>query len=153
MMLRDVMTHAVTVEQEFKKKTKAQQSNARLLLLMIVMIPLLALSLYSWIARPEFIWGRRALALPVVEQDANLRMAMFLLGMRLDAYREETGAYPPSLDEVGERAPGITYTLVTDSTFQLSGMAGSHEVVFLSEGNAEEFLGRTKDVIQTRRKR
>ena len=153
MMLRDAVTHAVNAEREAKRKSTAGTSNARVILLMMAMIPLLALSAYSWIARPAWIWGPPVRPLSSVEQEANLRMAMYLLGMRIDAYREQTGAYPSSLPALGETIPGVVYTQLTDSTFQLRGVAAGQEIVFQSDGSGKEFLGNTLDVIQTRRTR
>ena len=134
-------------DESFKKKTVARTSNARLVTLLIVALPLLGLSIYSWIARPEFIWGRTARPMQPAEADANLRMAMFLLGMRLDAYREEQGFYPASLDAIGESLPGVSYELVTDSIFELRGVVGQQPIIFRSDMTADEYLGKTKNII------
>ena len=140
-------------EKSFKKKTVARTSNARLVILLSVALPLLGFSLYSWIARPAFIWGPAARPMLPAEADANLRMAMFLLGMRLDAYREERGYYPASLDAIGESLPGVSYELVTDSIFELRGVVGQHPIIFRSDMTADEYLGKTKSIISGSRSR
>ena len=112
-----------------------------------------AFTLYSWLGRPSFIWGPRGTPPAPEVQEANLRMAMFLQGMRVDKYRKEHRAYPASLAELGDSVPGLSYQRLSDSTFELRGRAANREVVFRNDMRSSDFLGNTKDVIQARRKR
>jgi hypothetical protein len=147
MALRDAVAQAMESEQSFKRKPTSEVSRARMVALLAVMIPLLALSAYTWLARPASIWGPPLSSKPQAESEANLRAAMFFLGMRLDSYREEQGFYPASLDVLGETLPGVSYELVTDSTFELRGVVGQQPVIFRSDMTADEFLGHTKELI------
>ena len=116
-------------------------------------VALLAASAYSWIAKPELIWGTPAPAPAPEVQQANLRMSMFLFGMKVDRFRKQTGSYPESLAAIGDSIPGISYTRVSDSTFELRGRAANQEIVFRSDMPGADFLGNTKELIQARRKR
>ena len=151
MALRDAVAQAVESEKSFKKKTVGRGSKARLVTLLVIATPLLAVSIYSWVARPAFIWGPAVAPRSVAQSEANLKAAIFFLGMRLDAYREEQGFYPASLAAIGETIPGVTYELITDSVFELRGVVGRQPVLFRSDMTAEEYLGGTKELISSRR--
>lgn len=147
--LHDVVQHAISTEKEFQKKSVAKGSNARLVAMLVVAIPLLGFSVWSWVARPAFIWGG-APAMAPAQETANLRMTLYVLGMRLNKYRAAQGFYPASLEALGEHVPGVTYQLVTDSLFELRGLAGREHVVFRSDMNAKEYLGNAKEIISNR---
>ena len=78
---------------------------------------------------------------------------MFLFGMKVDRFRKQTGSYPESLAAMGDSIPGIGYARVSDSTFELRGRASNQEIVFRSDMRAADFLGNTKELILSRRKR
>lgn len=153
MALRDAVEQAVEAEKGFKRKSVVQVSRARLIALLVVALPLLAGSVYAWVARPEFIWGPAPRPVQPAEAEANLRVAMFLLAVRLDMYREEHGFYPASLDAMGEEElPAVSYELVADSLFELRGVVDRQPVIYRSDMTAEEFLRNSKDLISGRRR-
>lgn len=151
--LHDAITHSVATDREFKKKSSFAGGTGRRNSLLVLSALMAAFTLYSWIGRPSFIWGP-PIAPPAPEvQDANLRMAMFLMGMRVDKYKKEHRGYPESLAEVGASSKDMRYQRLDDSTFELRGKAANHEIVFRNDMRSDEFLGNTKDIIQSRRKR
>ena len=97
--LRDVMDHAVRVKREISEAKPLHRRRGVIALLLC--IPLLGFSIYSFVARPEFIWGAPA-RLPQEQAEANARVAMFLLAQRIEALRAARGDYPESLAEIGE---------------------------------------------------
>lgn len=143
--LRDVMAHAVEVEKEVHKSDAppGRSPAARVTMLAFSIIGL-AFSVYSYVARPEFIWGPQEKSIPEVRRDANLRFTLYLLGQRIRAYRRTNGTLPASLADVGESPRGITYAIVSDTVFELRAMDGAREVVFRSDVRPDEFLGDTK---------
>jgi hypothetical protein len=145
--LRDVMEHAVKVQKEFKKPTPPPKPRAPFILASILCIPLLALCVYSWVAKPAFIWGPGARPIPPVRQEANVRFAMFLLTQRIESYRHMTGAYPTALISIGENPDGITYTLISDSIFQLHATENGKQIVYQTGDNADVFLGNSVPLI------
>ena len=147
--LRDVMDHAVRVQREISEAKPLYRSR-KIVAALVICLPLLAFSVYSFVARPDFIWGTPAV-LPVPQRDANARVALFMLAQRLEAIRAERGDYPESLAEIGEDAPGITYTVSGDSIFELRFRADSSTtVVYRSNEDAERFLGDSPLRIQGR---
>ena len=151
--LHEAIAHSVETDREFKKKSLRSDGNGRRNTLIVLSVLMGAFTLYSWIGRPAFIWGPPIGPPPPEVQDANLRMAMFVTGMKLDKYKKEHRAYPASFAEFGDSVRGLSYERLSDSTFQLRGRAANREVVFRNDMRPDEFLGNTKDVIQSRRKR
>jgi len=85
MALAAVMDHAVKVHKETTGPIPRKQSHARVIGLTLLTIPLAALALYTWLARPEFIWGPGVTPVPAAQQDAGLRFSMYLLAHRIEA--------------------------------------------------------------------
>lgn len=148
MMLRDVMDHAVRVQKEITAPTSVNTGNARRITLAAVCAGLMAFSVYSWVARPEFIWGRAAQPLPPPRQNANVRFALYLLSQRIEFYRAAQGAYPASLGVIGEALPGVTFHVVSDSIFELRAMQDGKPIVFRSDESVDVFLGNSPLLIQ-----
>ena len=138
--LRDVMDHVVEVQKEITAPRELRPSRARLIGATIICVPLLTLCVYSWIARPEFIWGPKARSVAVVRRDANLRFAMFLLGQRVKSYRKTEGAYPASIAALGSQLPGVTYALVSNSIFELRAIERGKRIVYRSDEPTSRFL-------------
>jgi len=146
--LRDVMDHAVKVQQEDTAPSKLKRWNGRVIAASLICIPALAICVYSYVARPEFIWGPGAQPLPPAEQEAGMRFSMFLLAQRVEGYRHAQGAYPQSLDVIGERLEGVRYTLVSDSLYELRATDAGKPIVFRSNESVDAFLGNTAAIIQ-----
>jgi len=142
----------VGAEKAFKKKSTIA-GGSRQTGLIVLSVLMGAFTAYSWLAKPAFIWGAPVEAPPPAVQEANLRMSMFLFGMRIDKYKMTNRKYPESLDELGDSVRGITYERLSDSTFQLRGRAANHEVVFRNDMRQDEFLGNTRELIQSRRRK
>ena len=147
------MAHAVETDREFQKKSALTAGGGRGKLASLLAIALVAASAYSWIAKPAMIWGAPVPPPAPEVQQANMRMSMFLFGMKVVRFRKQTGSYPESLAAMGDSIQGISYARVSDSTFELRGRASNHEIVFRSDMSAADFLGNTKELILARRKR
>ena len=146
MALRDVMDHAVRMEREMATRSGNRRSRPRGIVGVAGALALLALSAYSLIARPAFIWGQPYTQSPA-RADASLRFGMYLLAQRLEAFRAEAGQYPSSLGDVGEAVEGVRYTLVADSVFELRSAADT-TVALRSDGAIDAFLGNSVRIIQ-----
>jgi hypothetical protein len=142
MALRDVLAHAVEVEKETRKHS-GPPGAARVgrTIAMVLSVPSLAFSVYSYVARPEFIWGARPVVETAERKGANLRFTMFLLSQRIQAQRAATGRLPATLADVRENKTGIAYTVVSDTVFELRAEEGGQPVVLRSDRPPGEFLG------------
>lgn len=148
MALRDVMDHAVSFHREVAEAKPVRSRSFRNTGILLLCVPLLAFSAYSWIARPAFIWGAAIEPLPPERVEANLRFAMYLFAQRIEQYRAEEGGYPPSLDAVGDSVPGVYYMPVSDSVFELRATQPGRAIVFRSNESPDTFLGNSVAIIQ-----
>src|SRR6185295_12029505 len=113
---------------------------SRRIVVAIVCVALLALSAYSWLARPEFIWGPSARSVPAERRDANLRFTMYLLARRIESHRATSGSYPGSLSVLGHVPPGIVFRLLGDSAFELRATDNGTPLVLRSKDAPAAFL-------------
>ncbi|MEX2153025.1 MAG: hypothetical protein WD825_06765 [Gemmatimonadaceae bacterium] len=146
--LRDVMEHAVKVQKEITAPNKRKATNGRAVGASLICIPALAFCVYSYVARPAFIWGPGPQPLPPAQQEAGMRFSMFLLAQRVEGYRHAQGVYPQSLDVIGEQLEGVRYALLSDSLYELRTTEGGKQIVFRSNESVDAFLGNTTAIIQ-----
>jgi len=147
MALAAVMDHAVKVHKETSGPMRPRRGQGRAIAMTVAMIPMIALALYSWVARPEFIWGPGAKPIPPVRQEANIRFSMFLLAQRIETYRHAVGSYPLSLSEVGDSLEGVVYTRA-DSVYELRAVDNGKPIVYRPDRSIDEFLGASPLIIQ-----
>ena len=135
------MDHAVRAHRDFIEARPWAKSRARLIWTSLLCIPLIALCLYSWVARPEFIWGPSARSVTPQRRDANLRFAMFLLAQRVASFRKTGGSFPASLAAMGETMPGVSLRVLSDSIFELRATENGNSIVYRSDESPSVFLG------------
>ncbi|HET7631890.1 MAG TPA: hypothetical protein VFK16_06225 [Gemmatimonadaceae bacterium] len=110
-----------------------------------VWIPLMTIAafafmLYSYAARPAWIWGPQIdRAAITAKKNADMRFAMFLLAQRIFEYRREFGVVPPSLAQVGDKIEGVTYVPLSDTTFSLR-YEGRVPIILYSTQSMDGFL-------------
>jgi len=147
MALRDVMQRAVEQQREITAP-KPLRGSGRAVALSILLLLLAGLCAYSWIERPEFIWGPNPKNVPPARQEANLRVAMYLLAQRVATYRAQTGYLPESLAPIGDSIDGVSYHVVHDTVFELRGLAAGKAVTLRSDQSLDAFLGNSFQIIQ-----
>jgi hypothetical protein len=145
------MEHAVKVQREVAKPMPRRRSRAPLIAATLLCIPLLGFCIYSWVARPEFIWGPSEMTVAPDRQEANVRFGMYLLAQRVEAYRKSEGVYPSLLDAIGESLEGVSYAMVSESVFELRASENGKAIVFRSNEPVDVFLGASPVIIQQRR--
>jgi len=147
MALAAVMEHAVKVHKETSRPMPRRKSQAKVILMTLLLIPVAAFAAYVWFGRPEFIWGPGVKPLPVAQSEAGLRWSMYLLGHRVEAYYRAHGEYPSSLAEVGDSVAGVSYVAL-DSVFELRAMENGKPIILRSDRDVDEFLGPSTLIIQ-----
>ena len=141
------MDHVVEAS---KEPPGVRRSRARPVLSIVLCTLLLAASAYSWIERPEHIWGPSGQAPSPVVERANARLMLVILAQRLEAVRARTGHYPLSLAEAGETVGGISYEVVGDTGFVLMARSAADTIVLRAHEDPNEFLGKTVELISGR---
>jgi hypothetical protein len=147
MAVAAVMDHAVRVKKETSGPMRPHGAAARSKWPIFLLIPMIALAVYSWVAKPEFIWGPGVQPLPPARQEANARVAMFLLAQRIEAFRAKEGEYPTSLRAIGDSLAGVTYARV-DSVYELRAVEAGKPIVYRPDRPANAFLGNSSQLIQ-----
>jgi len=117
-----------------------------------VWIPILTLfffffTIYSYSARPAWIWGPQVDPDEVVAtHDADIRFAMFLLAQHILEYRREFGTVPATLADVGDKIDGVKYVPLTDTSFSLRYEA-PRPIIYYSTESMDAFLRNAMDVV------
>lgn len=146
-VVRDAVEHSIRVEREAARPQRVQRSRAGRIVLVVVCCAAVAASGYSWFAKPEFIWGPRPREMNPVRSEASMRVAMFLVAHRLEAWREDEGEYPERLSDVVTDS-GYAYARPDDTTWVLEARAGGRVLRLRSDDDWGRFLGNSRELIQ-----
>ena len=130
----DVVQHAARFTKAIALARPMESYRARPIVLTILAVASLSVMVYSLIGRPEWVYGPDPAKRPVAEREANLRFVTYLVVQRVNAYRDaRRGFLPGSLAEVGESWPGITYTLLGQSEYEVRAVeAGAPPIIYRS---------------------
>jgi hypothetical protein len=110
-------------------------------------------AMYSWAARPQWIWGPQIDPdVAIVEHDADMRFAMYLLAQRVFEYRREFGAVPDAITAVGDAIPGVRYQALSDTSFVLR-YERNNPIILHSWDSMDDFLRSSLDVVKKPRRR
>ena len=102
--------------------------------------PVLALvSIWLWVFPPAVLLPVTP-SIPPANQEAGLRMEMFMQFINIQRYVEENGRLPSDLEEVGDGPDEVRYTLEGGDTFRLTGRVGEITVDFTSTEPVEALL-------------
>ncbi len=142
MMLAEVMDYVIKVS----KPTPLVLPRPR------VWIPILTLfffffTLYSYSARPAWIWGPQVdPAAVTATHDADMRFAMFLLAQRILEYRHEFGTVPATLADLGDKIDSVKYVPLSDTSFSLR-YESARPIILYSTESMNAFLRNAVQVV------
>lgn len=140
--IRDVMDYAVRVTIQTAMAKPMKSIRARPILLGILACVALAISTYTFVSEPDWVFGPAPAAAPPERSDAHLRFAMFLAAQRIEALRDSAGAPPASLAAIGEEWSGLEYRVFDLGVFELRGSAAAGgEIIYKSGEDLQTFLG------------
>lgn len=112
---------------------------------------LVGMAVWVYVAPPSVV---RPPPPPVVSaplQDAELRLTVYQVVLRLQAYQQETGAFPSRLDQVldaPEDREGMEYVLLSPGRFRLTGVRGESVVLFETGDAVEDLLGNARRTLE-----
>ncbi len=136
-----VLQHAAEQEELAKKKPAPKKQPKWMLPLGI---QLAVIAMYLLISQPGWI-NMHPIEGPDRETlEEGLREAMFVQSQQIEAYRQDTGRLPSSLDELpGSPQPGVEYQLQGTQEYSLVGTNGEAALIYESTEPAQDFLGAT----------
>ncbi|MGH7670127.1 MAG: hypothetical protein ACRENQ_11610 [Gemmatimonadaceae bacterium] len=141
-MLAEVMDYVIKVS----KPTPLVLPRPRVWVPAVTLL-LFAFTIYSYAARPAWIWGPAVDSTQVLAtHDADMRFAMFLLAQRIFEYRREFGAVPATLADVGDRIDSVQYVPLSDTSFSLR-YESRRPIILYSTESMNAFLGNAVQVV------
>jgi len=143
--IRDVMEYAahVTIQTALAKPMRSYR--ARPIMLGVTALLCLALTAYTFLSEPDWVFGPQPSAVTAAEHDAHLRFAMFLAAQRIQSMRDSaTGAAPASLAQIGEDWSGLQYQALDLGEFELRARAADGDEIVFKSG--EDLGALVKDV-------
>jgi hypothetical protein len=148
--IRAVVEGAVRFTREVAAAQPMQSYRSRPIVLAAIAVPCLALALFTTIARPQWVFGPNPATVSSAQREAHIRFTLFLVAQRLYDYRDANrGQLPRSLLEIGEEWPGIIYTNLGGSTFELRSIDSLvPAITFRSDGNERELLGNSRTYLR-----
>jgi hypothetical protein len=147
LLLRDAVRHSVQIEREAALAMIPKQSRVKPIALGLLLAAATAFSAWSFLAKPEFIWGSGATPISPERTEASARLAMYLQARRLDLYREREGEYPEALAVVGGDT-SLGYERSSDTSFALTITVGGKRLELASGSDRESFLGSSRELVQ-----
>jgi len=112
--------------------------------------PVLALvSIWLW-AFPPAVLSPVVPTVPPANQEAGLRIEMFMQFNNIQRYLAENGRLPSDLREVGDGSDEVLYTPQAGNTFRLTGQVGDIRVDFTSNEPVEDLLGNAIAIVSGR---
>ncbi len=109
--------------------------------------PLLALvSIWLWVFPPSGLVPPVPTVSPT-DQEAGLRMEMFVQFNNIQRYRSEHGSLPGDLQEVGDGPAEVGYLRLSSDTFRLRGETGDIMVEYVSTEPVEALLANAMAVV------
>ena len=96
-----------------------------------------------WIlaAPPAWVVVNPLEAPPIVEQVDDMKLAMFMQAMRVDAYALQNGSLPNALEDAGSPVSGVEYAVLDDGRYHLRVSIGGEVLLYDSSESAQEWVG------------
>ena len=88
--------------------------------------------------------------IPPANQEAGLRIEMFMQFNNIQRFVSENGRLPNDLREVGDGSDEVLYTPQAGNTFRLTGQVGDIRVDFTSNEPVEDLLGNAIAIVSGR---
>ena len=98
-------------------------------------------AVYVLIAPPGWIVVAPLEAPPLEEQADDMRLAMYMQAMRVDAYHAENGVLPGTLEDAGSSVPGVQYFVMGANRYELIASIGTEVVRYDSSESANAWVG------------
>jgi hypothetical protein len=140
-MVRGVVDYATRLTLAVERTKPMESYRARPMVLALLALVSLSLAIWSYVARPAWVFGPGLSHFSVAQREGHMRYAMFLAAQRVLSYRDSAGGLPATLRETGEAWPGMSYR-VNGAIFELTadGASGTR-ISYRSSQDPREFLG------------
>lgn len=144
-MLREVTEHVAQKEAGDRVEQRRPESPRRMIRVMNALI--LAFAGYVWLGNPSWVQVEQPPGPSVEEQEAALRLSMYIQAQQIENYRRQNDRIPSSLSEVGPPLPGMHFQRMGRGAYRLTGINNSITLVYTSSQSLAEFVGDSEELI------
>jgi len=134
-----VLSHAAAREEAQHKKDLPRRAQAKWALPLGINLGVFAL--YLLIAPPSWVVMKPLADAPIEEQVDDMRLAMYMQAMRVDAYHAQNGVLPEALEDAGSSVPGVEYVVMGANRYELVATIGTEVVRYDSSESANAWVG------------
>lgn len=99
------------------------------------------------VSRPPWLGFAEPYVDPPAVEDASLRLAIYRARQRVELYRAQHHAMPPSLAQAGVSDPGLRMTVVSGTLYVIEGGNDSVSLALRSDEPVRPFLGDAYEVV------
>lgn len=110
-------------------------------------VVLLGLVAWVWLFPPSFLSPEPPPPQPIEQEEAALRFAIYVQAQRIQAFRDQHGRYPETLDEAGPPLEGMRYIRLRPDLYQLTGTTDRVTLTYRSDLPLSDFVGSGADVL------
>lgn len=114
------------------------------------LLVLIAVTVWLWVLPPPWLIAPAPAGPSAAEQEAGLRFGVYLQAQRIRVYELEHGVLPRTLDAAGPTIPGLTYELVGEGVYELTGETDRVRVTYRSDEPLREWVDSGADVLDER---
>lgn len=109
--------------------------------------PVLALvSVWLWVFPPTALRPESP-SIPPADQEAGLRMEMFITNVKIRRFVTENGRLPNDLADLGDVPDAVQYLPLALNVYRLSGQTGDITVEYTSTEPVEDLLGDAQAIV------
>lgn len=145
--LADVL-HEQKEKAESEKERAARQKRGTSPVTWVAFVVLSAVSAYLWIVSPAWLHPEPPEPIPMLLEDAGLRMEIFNVALKVEVYRDRVGRLPNSLEEAGDPFSSVEYRQLGSNVYRLSLAGPNVSIEYSSTEPLELFLGDAVQVIE-----
>ncbi len=117
--LADVLEDQATKAKRRAKAPRPTERRAGPAILGLLAV-LATVSAYLWFGNPAWLQPDPPEPLPLLVQDAGLRMEVYLQALRVEEFREREGRLPNTLEEAGDPFSEVGYVRLDGARYRLS---------------------------------
>ncbi|MBW3553085.1 MAG: hypothetical protein KY466_06235 [Gemmatimonadetes bacterium] len=117
----------------------------------ILLVALALITVWVWVLPPAWLIPRAVPPVPIAEEEAGLRIGIYLQAQRIRAYELAHGVLPETLEEAGPAIPGMRYRVVSHGVYELTGTTERVRLSYRSTEPLREWVGTGAEIMTPER--